>query len=255
LSSLARSIATVGGNTLASRVLGFVRDLVVARVFGADAATDAFFVAFKIPNFMRRLFAEGAFSMAFVPVLSEYKEQRSPAELKRFIDDVAGTLAAVLLLVTLVGVLGSPWVVRLFAPGFGSDPGQFALAVEMLRITFPYLLLISLTAFAGGILNTWHQFGVPAFTPVFLNLSMIGAALWLAPLLERPIMALAWGVLIAGLVQLGFQFPFLARLRLLPRPRLAPRDPGVRRIIRLMTPALFGVSVTQINLLDRKSVV
>jgi putative peptidoglycan lipid II flippase len=239
----------VGGNTLLSRVLGFVRDLVVARVFGADGSTDAFFVAFKIPNFMRRLFAEGAFSLAFVPVLSEYKEQRARLELKVFIDDVAGTLGLVLLAVTLLGVLGAPWVVMLFAPGFIGEPERLALAADMLRLTFPYLMLISLTAFAGGILNTFQRFGVPAFTPVLLNISLISCALWLAPLIERPIVALAWGVLLAGVLQLAFQLPFLGQLGLLPRPRFKPRDEGVRRIIGLMIPALFGVSVTQINLL------
>jgi putative peptidoglycan lipid II flippase len=226
-----------------------VRDVVLARVFGADAGTDAFFVAFKIPNFMRRLFAEGAFSLAFVPVLSEYKERRSLPELKRFVDDVAGTLGAVLLAVTTVGVLAAPWLILVFAPGFAADPAKQQLAADMLRLTFPYLLFISLTAFAGGILNTYERFGVPAFTPVLLNLALIACALWLAPRMERPITALAWGVFIAGLAQLAFQLPFLARLRLLPRPRLNTRDEGVRRIIRLMVPALFGVSVTQLNLL------
>ncbi len=226
-----------------------MRDLVLARVFGADAGTDAFFVAFKIPNFMRRLFAEGAFSMAFVPVLSEYKEQRGRAELKHFVDDVAGTLGMVLLMVTALGVLGAPWVVMLFAPGFIDEPERLALAADMLRLTFPYLLLISLTAFAGGILNTFHRFGIPAFTPVLLNIALISCALWLSPQFERPIVALAWGVLIAGVLQLLFQLPFLGQLGLLPRPRFAPRDEGVRRIIKLMVPALFGVSVTQLNLL------
>lgn len=246
MASLGRSIATVGGNTFLSRILGFIRDLVIGHAFGADAATDAFFVAFRIPNFMRRLFAEGAFSMAFVPVLSEYKEQR-PQEVKRFIDDVAGTLGAVLALVTLVGILAAPWIVLLFAPGFAAKGGNQALAGDMLRITFPYLMLISLTAFAGGILNTWQKFGVPAFTPVFLNLTMIAAALWLAPLMDPPIIALAWGVLVAGIIQLAFQAPFLTRLGLLPRPRHAPQDPGVQRILGLMVPALFGVSISQIN--------
>ncbi len=249
LASLVKSIATVGGNTLLSRILGFVRDLVVARVFGADAGTDAFFVAFKIPNFMRRLFAEGAFSMAFVPVLAEYREKRTQVELKRFVDDVAGTLGAVLLGVTALGVLGAPLVVMLFAPGFIGESEQLALAADMLRLTFPYLMLISLTAFAGGILNTYHRFGIPAFTPVLLNISLIGCALWLSPLFERPIVALAWGVLLAGVLQLLFQLPFLGQLGMLPRPRLAPKDPGVRRIVKLMVPALFGVSVTQLNLL------
>ncbi len=247
--SLFKSIATVGGNTLLSRILGFVRDLVLARVFGADAGTDAFFVAFKIPNFMRRLFAEGAFSMAFVPVLAEYKEKRGQVELKRFVDDVAGTLGMVLLLVTAVGVLGAPWVIMLFAPGFIDEPERLEMAADMLRLTFPYLLLISLTAFAGGILNTFQKFGVPAFTPVLLNISLISCALWLSPMFEQPIMALAWGVLLAGILQLLFQLPFLGHLGLLPRPRFAPKDEGVRRILKLMVPALFGVSVTQINLL------
>ncbi len=249
MASLANAIAKVGGNTLLSRILGLVRDLVVARTFGADAGTDAFFVAFKIPNFMRRLFAEGAFSMAFVPVLNEYKAKRGFAALKAFVDEVAGTLGAVLFAVTILGVLGAPILILIFAPGFADEPEKQALATEMLRLTFPYLLFISLTAFAGGILNTYERFGVPAFTPVLLNISLIACALWLAPRMEEPIVALAWGVLIAGVAQLAFQLPFLARLKLLPRPRLRTRDEGVRRIVRLMVPALFGVSVSQISLL------
>lgn len=249
MASLAASIAKVGSNTFLSRVLGFVRDLVVARIFGADAGTDAFFVAFKIPNFMRRLFAEGAFSMAFVPVLNEYKEKRGFEALRSYVDAVAGTLGAVLLVITVLGVLGAPLVILIFAPGFGRDAQQLALATEMLRLTFPYLLFLSLTAFAGGILNTYERFGIPAFTPVLLNVVMILCAVYLAPLMERPIVALAWGVFIGGIVQLLFQIPFLRRLRLLPRPRLAPRDPGVRKTLRLMVPALVGVSVGQISLL------
>ncbi|MEI6413951.1 MAG: murein biosynthesis integral membrane protein MurJ [Pseudomonadota bacterium] len=249
MASLVRAFSTVGANTLLSRISGFVRDMLVARLFGADAAVDAFLIAFKIPNFLRRLFGEGAFSMAFVPVLGEYKAQRSLAELRRFIDDVAGTLGGVLLLVTALGIWGAPFWVSLFAPGFRADPEKFALASDMLRLTFPYILFISLTAFAGGILNTHRRFGIPAFTPVLLNLSLMGGALWLSPHLERPIMALAWGVLIAGILQLGFQLPFLHQIRLLPRPRFNPRDEGVRRVIGLIIPALFGVSVTQINLL------
>ncbi len=249
MAPIAASLAKVGGNTLISRVLGFVRDLVVARVFGADAATDAFFVAFRIPNLMRRLFAEGAFALAFVPVLSEYRTRRGPQELRGFVDDVAGTLGLVLIAVTAVGVLAAPLLVLAFAPGFADNPGQQVLATDMLRLTFPYLLFISLTALAGGILNTFGHFGVPAFTPVLLNLALIAAALWLAPLLERPIVALAWGVLIAGIAQLAFQVPFLVRLGLLPRPRVNWKDPGVRRILGLMGPAVLGVSVGQINML------
>ncbi|MEE9357924.1 murein biosynthesis integral membrane protein MurJ [Candidatus Vondammii sp. HM_W22] len=244
-----KSLAKVGSNTMISRVLGFVRDLVLAHTFGASAGTDAFFVAFKIPNFLRRLFAEGAFSVAFVPVLTEYKERHSFAELKHFVDHVAGTLGVVLLAVTLIGVVGSPLLVMLFAPGFIGAEGKLELAAEMLRLTFPYLLFISLTAFAGGILNTFNRFGVPAFTPVLLNVSLIGCALWLAPLMDRPIVAMAWGVFIAGIVQFLFQLPFLHQLKLLPSFSFAPKDEGVRRIGRLMIPALFGVSVTQLNLL------
>ncbi|MCB1829933.1 MAG: murein biosynthesis integral membrane protein MurJ, partial [Gammaproteobacteria bacterium] len=244
-----KSLAKVGSNTLVSRVLGFVRDLVFAHLFGASAGTDAFFVAFKIPNFLRRLFAEGAFSVAFVPVLTEYKEKRGFDQLKLFIDHVAGTLGVVLLAVTLLGIIGAPVLVMIFAPGFIGDPEKLTLASDMLRLTFPYLFFISLTALAGGILNSHDRFGIPAFTPVLLNISMIGCALWLSPMMDRPVVALAWGVLFAGIVQLLFQGPFLIQLKLLPKFKFAPKDEGVRKIGRLMLPALFGVSVTQLNLL------
>lgn len=253
LSSLFKSLSTVGVYTLMSRILGFVRDVVLGHMFGAGAGTDAFFVAFKIPNFLRRLFAEGAFATAFVPVLTEYKTQRSYDELKAFVDHVAGALALVLLAVSLVGVIAAPLVVSLFAFGwyFDGQEGQLGLAAEMLRLTFPYLFFISLTAFAGGILNAHGRFAVPAFTPVLLNLSLIGCALWLSPHMgpDREVVALAWGVLIAGIAQLTFQLPFLHRLKLLPGVRPQMKDEGVRRILRLMLPAVFAVSVTQLNLL------
>jgi putative peptidoglycan lipid II flippase len=247
--SLLRSLTQVGSATLLSRVLGFVRDMVIARAFGADAATDAFFAAFKVPNLLRRLFAEGAFSAGFVPVLNDYRHNRGAAELKRFVDDVAGTLALALLAITALGILAAPWLVLAVAPGFVDDPAQRLLTADLLRLVLPYLFFIGLAAFAGGILNTHERFGVPAVTPVLLNLVLIGCTLWLAPRMQQPVMALAWGVALAGLAQLVFQLPFLARLGLLPRPRLAPRDPGVRRIARLMLPALFGVSVAQLSLL------
>lgn len=246
---LFKSTAVVGSMTLISRVLGFARDMVVAMVFGADAATDAFFVAFKIPNFLRRLFAEGAFSQAFVPVMAEYKEQRGLAALKAFLDRTAGSLALVLMVVTALGMLGAPWIILAFAPGFARSGPQYELAVEMLRITFPYLFFISSTALASGILNTMGRFALPALTPIWLNLSLIAAALWLAPQLPEPVTALAWGVFAAGVLQLLFQFPALWRLKLLPRLRYGFHDPGVRKILKLMLPGLFGVSVTQINLL------
>lgn len=248
---LVASTAVVSTMTLLSRVLGLVRDVVLARLLGASAGADAFFVAFRIPNFMRRLFAEGAFNQAFIPVLSEYKNNGVAGAVQALINRVAGTLGAVLLLVTVIGVVGAPVLITLFAPGFGDDPAKRALAVEMLRLTFPYLFFIALTAFSGAILNTWNRFAVPAFTPVLLNLCLIGAALLLAPLFAegRMAVALAWGVLAAGVVQLTFQLPFLAQLGLLPKPVMAWQDPGVRRILALMAPAIFGVSVSQINLL------
>jgi len=249
LASLAKSVSKVGSNTLLSRILGFVRDLVFAHVFGANANTDAFFVAFKIPNFMRRLFAEGAFATAFVPVLTEYKTSREFSDLKTFVDHMAGTFGLVLLVVSLLGVVGAPVLVMIFAPGFIDEPVKQALATEMLRLTFPYLMFISLTAFAGGVLNVHGRFGIPAFTPVLLNLVLIACAIWLAPQLDEPIVALAWGVLIAGVTQFVFQLPFLNQLKLLPRFKVAPKDEGVRKVGKLMLPALFGVSVTQLNLL------
>ena len=228
-----------------------MRDLVFAHVFGANANTDAFFVAFKIPNFLRRLFAEGAFATAFVPVLTEYRTQRDFRELKDFVDHVAGSLGLVTLLVSLIGVIAAPLFVSVFAFGWVLDgeTAKLDLAAEMLRLTFPYLFFISLTAFAGGILNAHDRFAIPAFTPVLLNICLIGTALWLAPMLDEGIVALAWGVLLAGITQFTFQLPFLARLDLMPRPRPGFHDPGVRRILKLMLPALFAVSVTQINLL------
>jgi putative peptidoglycan lipid II flippase len=246
---LLKSTAAVGGMTLLSRLLGFARDMVVARIFGASAGTDAFFVAFKIPNFMRRLFAEGAFSQAFVPVLSEYKSQREHQEVRQLVADVTGTLGGFLFLITAVGVVAAPWLIYVFAPGFSGEPDKFALAGDMLRLTFPYLLFISVTALFGGVLNTYGRFSIPAFTPVFLNLVLIAAALWLAPLMQQPIVALAWGVFIAGLVQLLFQLPYVARLGLLSWPRWAWHVEGIQRIIKLMLPAIFGSSVAQINLL------
>ncbi len=248
--SLLRSSALVGMMTMLSRVLGLVRDVVVANYFGAGSSADAFFVAFKIPNFLRRLFAEGAFSQAFVPVLSEYRSLKDISAVKELVDRVAGSLGLVLMFITALGVLGAPVLAAVFAPGFYiNDPLRYGLAVEMLRFTFPYLLLISLTAFAGSILNSYERFAVPAFTPVLLNLSLIGAAIWMQPLFDQPVMALALGVLIAGSVQLLFQIPFLWRLQLLPSPKLGFDHEGVKRILTLMVPALFGVSVSQINLL------
>ncbi|MEI2743128.1 MAG: murein biosynthesis integral membrane protein MurJ [Candidatus Competibacter sp.] len=247
--SLLKSTGIVSAMTSLSRVSGFIRDMVYAQMFGAGSGTDAFFVAFRIPNFLRRLFAEGAFSQAFVPVFSEYQTQRSREELKELVDQVAGTLGAILLLITAVGVLAAPVLILLFAPGFTNDAGKYEITVQMLRITFPYLLFISLTAFAGGVLNSCGKFAIPAVTPVLLNLTMIAAAVWLAPAMEQPVMGLAWGVFIAGVVQLGFQIPFLRQVKLMPRPRWGWASQGVQHVLKLMLPAIFGSSVAQVNLL------
>jgi len=247
--SLLRSTGIVSAMTMISRIVGFIRDMVIAQMFGAGFALDAFFVAFKIPNFMRRLFAEGAFSQAFVPVLSEHIRSSNEQEIRCFISHILGMLGAVLLLVTLVAEISTPFIISVFAPGFLQDPTRFALASDMLKITFPYIFFISITAMFGAILNTFNRFAIPALTPVLLNLSMIWAAFFLSPYLNSPVTALAWGVLIAGVVQLLFQLPFLWRLRLLPIPKLKPNDAGVKKVLTLMLPALFGVSVAQISIL------
>jgi putative peptidoglycan lipid II flippase len=246
---LIKSTLIVSANTTLSRVFGLLRDVVIARYFGAGAGMDAFIVAFRIPNFLRRLFAEGGFSQAFVPLLAEYRERRTQAEVQALVDHTTAVLGLALLGITVLGVACAPLLVLVFAPGFAGDAGKQALTTDLLRVTFPYILFISLTALGGGILNTYRRFGVPAFTPVLLNLSLIAAAIWLAPHMAEPVAALAWGVFIAGVAQLLFQLPFLARLGLLPRPALGRDGEGVRRILKLMMPALFGVSVTQINLL------
>jgi len=247
--SLVRSSALVGTMTMLSRVMGLLRDIIIASVFGAGSSSDAFFVAFKVPNFLRRLFAEGAFSQAFVPVLADYKAQGSIVAVQQLINRVAGVLGGTLLFLTGLTILAAPLVTSVFAPGFIDQPAKFALTSEMMRITFPYLLLISMTGFCGAILNSYGRFAIPAFTPVLLNLSLIFAALVAAPWFDEPVFALAWGVFFAGVIQLLFQLPALYRLDLVPRPYWDTKDAGVRRILKLMVPALFGVSVAQINLL------
>lgn len=246
---LLKSTSIVSTMTVLSRILGLVRDVVFARMFGATIVMDAFIVANRIPNMLRRFFAEGAFAQGFVPVMARYHEKNDRDQAKQFVDAVAGTLGLLLFMVTLIGVIAAPLLVLLVAPGFVGEDGRFDLATAMLRFTFPYLLFVSLTAFAGGILNTYGRFGAPAFTPVILNLVLIASALLLAPYLEEPGMGLAYGVLIAGIVQLLFQIPFLAKIGAVPVPRWRPTHTGVRRVVRLMLPAIFGSSVAQINVL------
>lgn len=252
---LFRSAATVSGLTLLSRITGLARDILIARAFGAGPLTDAFWVAFRIPNLLRRLFAEGAFSQAFVPILGQARKDNDEAGVRQLLDRVALLLTVALMAVTAVGILAAPWVVSAMASGMTAPERQheFGAAVAMTRLMFPYIICMSLVAFASGVLNTWSRFAIPAFTPILLNLSMIAASVLLAPHMETPIYALAVGVMAGGMAQLAVQWAALARLGLLPRFSLkigqARRDPTVRRILRQMLPAILGVSVAQISLL------
>ena len=241
--------SVVSGMTLLSRILGLVRDVVFARYFGASLVMDAFLVANRIPNMLRRFFAEGAFSQGFVPVMARYRERHDHEDAREFVDAIAGTFGLILFVVTLAGVILAPLLIAIVAPGFIGEDGRFDLATLMLRFTFPYLFFVSLTAFAGGILNTYGRFAVPAFTPVILNVVLIAGAIWLSPRLEEPGMALAYAVFIAGVCQLLFQVPFLMQIRALPRPKWAPAHDGVKRAAKLMLPAIFGSSVAQVNVL------
>src|SRR4051812_1878041 len=245
--NLLRALLTVSGLTVISRILGYARDFFIARAFGAGLATDAFFVAFRIPNLLRRLFAEGAFSQAFVPVLAEYKNKH-PGETRSLIDGVATLLFIALVIATAIGMAAAPLVVYVSAPGFAADPEKFELTVRLLRITFPYITFISLVAFAAGVLNTWNRFSVPAITPTLLNVAFI-VGVFFATRFDPPVTVLAWAVFAGGLLQLAFQVPFLFRLGLLPRWRIDLSHPGVRRMLRLMAPAAFGVSIAQLSLL------
>ena len=235
--------------TFLSRILGLFRDIIIAIYFGSKTEADVFFVAFKIPNFLRRLFAEGAFSQAFVPVLSEYKTKYSKKVVLQLVNEVSGSLILILSVLSGLAIIGSPWVAFIFAPGFYDIPEKLNLVSVLLKLTFPYLFFISLTAFAGSILNSYGRFAIPAFTPVLLNVSLIGATIILTPMMEQPVMALGWGVLIAGTTQLLLQIPFLSKISMVPKPTINRNSEGVKKIIKLMLPALFGVSVSQINLL------
>jgi len=242
-------LAKVSGITLLSRITGLIRDSLIARAFGVSDMTDAFQVAFRIPNLLRRLFAEGAFSQAFVPILAETRARGDAEETRSLIDHTAGVLGLILLVVSIVGVLCAPWIVQVTAPGFAGKAAKFDATVQMLRVTFPYIFFIALTGFGGAVLNTWQKFSLPAFTSVLLNLAFIGCTLWLAPLMRQPVEALAWAVAIGGVAQLALQWWGMARMGLMPRLRINFGHPGVRRILKQMAPALLGVSVAQISLL------
>jgi putative peptidoglycan lipid II flippase len=244
-----KNTSVVGLTTLLSRVTGLLRDMVYSQAFGAGTLMDAFLVAFKIPNFLRRLFAEGAFSQSFVPVISEYKVRREQAAVRELVGDVTGTLGVVLFVVSLIGVVAAPLIILLFAPGFTQAEGKYELAVEMLRWTFPYIFFVSLTALFSGVLNSYGRFAVPAFTQVIMNLVMIFFALVVATNASNPGVALAIGVFVSGAAQLVFQLPAVARLDLLSWPRWRPAAEGVRRIGKLMLPGIFGSSMAQVSLL------
>ncbi|XYI33514.1 murein biosynthesis integral membrane protein MurJ [Cupriavidus oxalaticus] len=251
--NLLKALATISSLTMLSRITGLVREILIARAFGASEMTDAFNVAFRIPNLLRRIFGEGAFSQAFVPILGEYHSKRGEAQTKALIDAVATVMTWVLMGVSLLGVIGAPLVMTAVATGFRGQSETYTAAVFMTRVMFPYIGLISLVALASGILNTWRKFAVPAFTPVLLNLCLIVAALFVGPHMDQPIYAQAWGVLVGGVLQLAIQVPALRRLGVMPRlgfnVRAAWSDPGVRRILRQMGPALLAVSVAQISLI------
>ena len=247
--NLLKSLAAVSSMTMFSRVLGFARDAIVARVFGAGMATDAFFVAFKLPNLLRRIFAEGAFSQAFVPILAEYKSKQGEDATRVFVSYVSGLLTLALAVVTVIGMLAAPWVITITAPGFADTADKFALTSQLLRITFPYILLISLASLVGAILNTWNRFSVPAFAPTFLNVSMIGFALFAAPYFHPPVLALAWAVTVGGVLQLFYQLPHLKKIGMLVLPRVNLKDAGSMRVVKQMGPAILGVSVSQISLI------
>ena len=246
--SLLRSLLNVSGMTLISRIIGFLRDMLMASYFGAGFATDAFNVAFKLPNLLRRIFAEGAFSQAFVPVLAEYKNQKTHHETREFVAAVMGMMALVLLLIVILGVVFSSLVIWVTAPGFTSDPEKFALTVTLLRITFPYILFISLASLIGGILNTWGLFSIPSFTPTLLNLTFIIFIICLHQFFHPPILTLAWAVFMGGVLQLLFQIPFLKKIDFLIWPKLDWNSSAVWRVIRLMGPAIFAVSIAQISM-------
>lgn len=248
---LYRSGLVVSGLTMISRVLGMARDICIANFFGSGVATDAFILSFRIPNLFRRLFAEGAFSQAFVPVLTEYKEIHPHQKVKSLVNRTMGSLGLILLLFTLLGVVLSEAIVSLFAPGYlyADASEKLKLSSDLLQITFPYLFLISMTALSAGVLNAYGKFAAPAFSPALLNLCLISSAVFLRERFDEPIFALAWGVLIAGVVQLTWQMPSLNQLKLLPRPEIGFRDPGVKKVGFLMLPAVFGASVSQINIM------
>src|SRR5262249_33488980 len=247
--NLLKALSTVSGMTLVSRITGLARESLKAVAFGAGVQMDAFEAAFRLPNILRRLFAEGAFSQAFVPIFAEYRRQRGVEATRALVGRVGTLLAVVLLLLSILGVLAAPWLVYLLAGGVAQTPGKVDLTATMIKIVFPYILFVSLVSLAGGVLNVYRKFAIPAFTPVLLNLSIIRAAFFLAPSCNPSIVALAWGVAIGGVLQLALQIRPLAKIGMLSAPRFDWRDEGVRRVLAAMGPAVLGVSAAQISAL------
>jgi len=251
--NLLRTLAAISSMTMLSRVTGLLRESLFARAFGASAYTDAFIIAFRLPNLLRRLFAEGAFSQAFVPILSEYKTQHGDVATKTLVDHVATSLLWATVLTSIVGITGAPLLIMVLAGDLRETPGAYNASVIMTQMMFPYIACMSFVALAGGILNTWRQFKIPAFTPVLLNLSFIFASLVLVNYLEQPIYAMAIAVCVGGLLQVAIQIPSLVKIGMLPRisfnPMTGLRDAGVRRMLKKMGPAVFAVSAAQISLL------
>ncbi|WP_226813534.1 murein biosynthesis integral membrane protein MurJ [Candidatus Profftia lariciata] len=247
--NLLTSLVKISLITIFSRMLGFIRDILIAQYFGAGMATDAFFIAFKLPNLLRRIFAEGAFSQAFVPILAEYKNNKSKEETRTLLSYVSGMLILVLTVISILGILTAPLVINITAPGFVYFPEKFQLTCKLLQITFPYILFISLASLAGAILTTWNFFLISAFTPTFLNISMIFFSLFATSYFHPPIISLAWAVTLGGLLQLIYQLPYLKNIDMLVLPRINLRHTGLWKIMKLMGPAIIGVSASQISLI------
>ncbi len=256
--NLLKTLASISGMTMLSRITGLLRESLFAHAVGASAYSDAFIVAFRIPNLLRRLFAEGAFAQAFVPILSEYKNKYGHDDTKTLVDHVANMLVWATLLTSLIGIAATPLFVGLIADGLGKKPDAFQAAVVMTRIMFPYICCMSFVAMAGGILNTWGEYKIPAFTPVLLNLSFIAASWLVAPYVQQPVYVMAGAVMVGGLLQVGIQIPALMKIGMLPRLTLTPLTslawPGVRQVLKKMGPALFAVSVAQISLMINTSI-
>jgi len=246
---IARAAGLIGLATFSSRIMGFVRDMILARLFGAGMAADAFFVAYRIPNMLRELFAEGSMSAAFIPVFTEYLVKRTRTEARDLASAIFTVLLILVSVICAVSILAAPWIVHVIAPGFVDEPGKFDLTTMLSRFMFPYLLFISLAAITMGMLNSLRAFAVPAFSPVMFNVCIIAAAVWLSPMLTEPIFGVAIGVVVGGAVQFFMQLPSLSRRNMMIRLRLDLFDPGVKRIGRLLVPAMVGLSVTQVNIL------